>query len=52
MIDGDDTYPLNQIRQIIDPIITGETDMTVGIGIFWENIKKKRKEVSMALGIV
>lgn len=30
MIDGDDTYPLSQIQNMIEPIKAGSADMTVG----------------------
>ncbi len=30
MIDGDDTYPVKNIHSIIDPVISGEFDMTIG----------------------
>lgn len=30
MIDGDDTYPLDQIDKIIEPVVAGRADMSVG----------------------
>ena len=30
MVDGDDTYPADAARQLVDPILAGEADMTVG----------------------
>ena len=30
MVDGDDTYPANQARQLLSPLIDGSADMTVG----------------------
>ena len=30
MVDGDDTYPADQARELVDPILAGTADMTVG----------------------
>jgi glycosyltransferase involved in cell wall biosynthesis len=30
MVDGDDTYPAEFSRQLLDPLINGEADMTIG----------------------
>ncbi len=30
MVDGDDTYPADVARQLVDPILSGEADMVVG----------------------
>ncbi len=30
MVDGDSTYPAKRVRDLIDPVIRGEADMTVG----------------------
>lgn len=30
MVDGDDTYPADQARELVDPILAGEADMTIG----------------------
>lgn len=30
MVDGDDTYPAESARELCEPILNGETDMTVG----------------------
>lgn len=30
MVDGDDTYPANRVRAIIEPVLNGSAEMTVG----------------------
>ena len=30
MVDGDDTYPASEVHKLIQPIIDGKADMTVG----------------------
>lgn len=30
MIDGDDTYPVEEIRKLIEPVVNGEADMVIG----------------------
>jgi len=45
MIDGDNTYPLNQIEKLIKPILEGRADMTVGdrhsLGHYQQENKRK-----------
>lgn len=30
MVDGDDTYPADQVHELIQPVVTGEADMVIG----------------------
>lgn len=30
LVDGDDTYPIEQVRAVIEPVLTGEADHSVG----------------------
>ena len=30
MIDGDDTYPVEEIRKLIEPVVNGDADMVIG----------------------
>lgn len=30
MVDGDDTYPAEAVHQLLEPLITGDADMTIG----------------------
>ena len=30
MMDGDDTYPVEEIRKLIEPVVNGEADMVIG----------------------
>lgn len=30
MVDGDGTYPADRVRELIDPVINGDADMTIG----------------------
>ena len=50
MIDGDDTYPLDQIDKIIQPIEKGEADMTVGDRHTLGGYKQENKRQFHGLG--
>ena len=45
MVDGDNTYPLNKINELIQPIVDGKADMTIGdrhaSGCYRKNNKRK-----------
>jgi glycosyltransferase involved in cell wall biosynthesis len=30
MVDGDDTYPADRVRALVDPVVQGEADMSIG----------------------
>ncbi len=40
MVDSDDTYPANEVKKLLQPVIDGEVDMTVGTRL--ENATKKQ----------
>lgn len=48
MVDGDDTYPAEFVHQLIEPVVNGEADMTIGDrlsnGTYSKEIKKSFHE--------
>ena len=48
MVDGDDTYPAEFVHQLIEPVVNGEADMTIGDrlsnGTYQQEIKKNFHE--------
>lgn len=48
MVDGDDTYPAEFVHQLIEPVVNGEADMTIGDrlsnGTYSKEIKKNFHE--------
>ena len=30
MVDGDDTYPAEEVHKLIEPVVNGEADMAIG----------------------
>ena len=47
MIDGDDTYPAEAARMLIQPIIDNEADMVIGEYYQMGHMKRKIKEHSI-----
>ena len=43
MVDGDDTYPANEVHKLIAPIISGEADMVIGDRLSNGTYKKENK---------
>lgn len=43
MVDGDDTYPANQVNRLIEPILKGKADMVVGDRISNGTYKRENK---------
>lgn len=43
MVDGDDTYPANEVHKLIEPIINGEADMVIGDRLSNGTYKKENK---------
>lgn len=48
LVDGDDTYPANEIHKLIEPVISGQYDMVVGNRL--NNFKKENKTLLHGLG--
>lgn len=50
MVDGDDTYPANEVRKLIEPIIIGEADMCVGDRLSNGTYQKENKRLYHEFG--
>ncbi len=50
MVDGDDTYPANEVRKLIEPIIRGEADMCVGDRLSNGTYQKENKRLYHEFG--
>lgn len=50
MVDGDDTYPANEVHKLIEPIINKEADMTVGDRLSNGTYKSENKRKFHTLG--
>ena len=50
MVDGDDTYPAEEVHKLIKPVQEGIADMAIGRQAYkWNISKKKIKDTSMNL---
>ncbi len=50
MVDGDDTYPAEEVHKLIDPIVNGQADMTTGDRLSNGTYKKENKRALHEFG--
>lgn len=48
LVDGDDTYPAEEIHKLLDPVVTAKCDMTIGSRL--SNFRKENKKLMHSFG--